>query len=202
MREKDVEIHLGADPGSANFSISVIKYKPSTQQKKILYVGMIANPIKNLTATPVRDKKRRGKSTLPRDEPSFEVGMQLFTDEIEWLYKTFKITHTSAERFQVRGQFKGDTIESINIMMGILFTVARRHKSKINTTTAGVWKNAIARLGGDLFTAYEDAKILYKLQPHPIDSTLIALWHANKGILWLTPNLLRFISARLRENAK
>lgn len=196
------EVWLGLDPGSSNFAVTVFRYNPATQKSKILYVSMIENPIKNLTDTPVWDKPRKGKTTLKRDEPSLDVGVLLFTDEIEWLFDTFGVTHVVGERFQVRGKFGGDLVEVVNVMLGIIINIAAKRRVKFMTTTAGVWKNAMARLGGDLQGLYERGKLLFKLEPHVIDSTLIAMWHANKVIPWANrPYLLQVISARLQPSA-
>ena len=187
---------LGMDPGTANFAVSVVDYDTETRKKRIRYVAMIANPIKNLTATPVRDKKRRNKTTLKRDEPSFAVGLALFAHEIEWIFDNFKITHAVGERFQTRG-LKGDGIEVISMMLAIVFYIAFRRRVKFMTTTAGVWKNAVARQRGDLLSLYEYAKMMFKMEPHVIDSTMIALWHADKETPWATQGLVRKIQSRL-----
>ena|ERR1700740_2501879 len=192
---------LGCDPGTASFGISVIRYNPETGGIKILYVTILDNPIKNLTETPVRPKNRRGKSTLERDEPSFAIGARLFLDEIEWILDTFKITHIAGERFQSRGVTKGDVIEAVNIMLGIITLLAIKRGITFVTITAGVWKNAMARLGVDLTSAYEHGKVKYRIPAHLIDASLIALWHINRDIVWSIPRLLKTINKLIAKSA-
>jgi hypothetical protein len=191
------QIWLGMDPGSANFAITVIKFDPDSGRKKTLYTSKIVNPIKNLTANPVRNKNRRGKSALERDEPTFEIGYQLFSDEIEWLFEQYKITHVVGERFQARGM-RGDTGETISMMLGIIFSVAKRYGAKIITTTAGVWKKAVEKVSGmTLPELYEYGKIKWRLEPHYIDSALIALWHADRGKAWANKHLVNVLAKQL-----
>lgn len=185
---------LGADPGTANFSVSVVEYDTETEEIKLLYVGMLENPIKNLTANPVRSKPRRGKKALERDEPRFDIGVILFRDEMLWIIRHFNVTHFAGERFQTRGGFKGDSIESISIMLGIIFEICVRRKIVYFTTIAGVWKNAMARLGSDLPSLYSHGKMIDKrIEPHMIDSTLIACWHSNREKAWANKSLLKAI---------
>jgi hypothetical protein len=176
---------LSMDPGTGNFALTVFRYNTKTGRVKLLHCQMLTNPIKNLTANPIRSKPRKGKKALERDEPTFEIGYQLFRDEIEWIFDNFKITHAVAERFQSRGGFNsGDQGELISMMLGIVFTVAKDRGAVFFTTIAGVWKQAVARLGIDLQSVYDCGKITFRMEPHPIDSTLIGLWHANREKQW------------------
>lgn len=184
---------MGLDPGTANFGVSIIRYGPKKQSVKPLYAGLLEQPIKNLTATPVGDKVRRGKPTIKRDEPSFPIGMQLFVDEIDYLITKYRVTHIAIERFQTRGgSSMGDTIECVSAMLGIICYIAHTRGIKFVTTVAGVWKGAVNRNGGDLQAVYDYGKINHDIAPHIIDATMIALCHANKEIPWAN-NALQLI---------
>jgi len=190
---------LSMDPGPSNFAVTVFRYDPTTEGVKLLYLGMLANPLKNLTANPVRGKPRKGKNKdgsrkppIEKDEPSFEIGYQLFLEEVEWLFEQFSITHVVGERFQSRGRFNaGDQSELVSIMLGTIYTIAFARGAKIITTIAGVWKAAFERLlGHKLQIVYDCAKMQYRMEPHMVDSTMIGLWHANKGKAWKIVRLL------------
>lgn len=203
------QIWLGADPGSSNFAVTVVRYDTETRRTKMLYAGMIENPVKNLTANPVTQKKRKGKTALDKDEPSLTIGVVLFTHEIQWLIKTFGVTHYVGERFQARGKMMGDTIESVSIMIGIIISECMRRKIKFGTTIAGVWKGAVARQRCDLPLLYEYGIMQYQKAlreaglpankkdaeciVHIIDSALIALWHADRETVWANQQLIHVI---------
>lgn len=191
------QVWLACDPGVGNFAVTVFRYNPNTGGTKMLYCGMLENPIKNLTSNPVRNKKRRNKPDLERDEPSFDVGYLLYRNEIEWFFDTFKPTHVVAERFQSRGRFNsGDQGELISLMLGTMFTIAFERRAKFYTTIAGVWKKAFEKqVSANLQTVYDYGKMNFGIEPHPIDSAMIGLWHANREKKWPITKLLK----RLRE---
>lgn len=193
---------LSMDPGVGNFAYTVFRFNTNTGGVKILYCGMLTNPIKNLTTNPVYEKRKRGKASatpahVDKTQPSFLVGYLLFRDEIEWLFDNFPITHVVAERFQSRGRFNsGDQGELISLMLGTVFTIAHDRGAVFYTTIAGVWKRAMEKLlGQDLLSVYSRGKINFGIEPHPIDATLIGLWHANREVKWPIVKLL----PRLRE---
>lgn len=195
------QIWMACDPGTGNFAITIFRYNTLTGKVKLLYCGMLQNPIKNLTANPIRSKPRRGKKAIEKDEPTFEIGYQLYRDEIEWFFDNYKITHVVAERFQSRGRFNsGDQGELISLMLGTMFTIAKDRGAKFLTTIAGVWKQAVARLGIDLPSVYEYGKMNFRIEPHPIDSTLIGLWHANRDKKWQITKFLPRLSTLLVAN--
>lgn len=183
---------LGLDPGTNNFGVGVVTIDQETDIVKPRFVGLLEQPLKNLTANAVGDKKRRGKPTLKRDEASFQVALRLFVDEIDYLFTKYKITHVAMERYMNRGRF-GDTIESVSMMIGIICAMAQQRNITFYLVSAGVWKNAIARQGGDLESLYEHGKIKYRLTPHEIDAIIIGLWHANKELPWasLLPKIMK-----------
>jgi hypothetical protein len=216
------EIWLGADPGTAHFAVTVIRYCTETRRKKVLYVGMIENPIKNLTETAVTMKRRKKKNGvaqphIDKDEPRLSIAVKLFTDEIDWLLTTYKVTHFVGERFQARGRMMGDTIEAVSTMMGIIIAMCQRRRIKFLTTIAGVWKGAIARQRCDLPKLYANGIIIYQKAlaeagfkatqgeasdiVHMIDSSLIALWHADREQVWANSSLLRVLTERLLRQA-
>ena len=191
------QVWMTMDPGLANYAVTIFRYNTVTGKGKLLYCGMLENPIKNLTATPVRDKKRRGKAALVRDEPSFDVGYLLFRNEIEWFFDTFGVTHVAGERFQSRGRFNsGDQGELVSLMLGTVFTIAFERGAVFFTTIAGVWKKAFEKqVGMSLQSIYDCGKMEYGIEPHPLDSTMIGLWHASRERKWPILKLL----PRLRE---
>lgn len=198
------QVWLSMDPGVGNYAVTVFRYNQRTQKSKLLYCGMLENPIKNLTSTPVRNKKRRNKKDLERDEPSFDVGYLLFRNEIEWLFDTFGITHVAAERFQSRGRFNsGDQGELISLMLGTVFTIANDRGALFYTTIAGVWKKAFEKLiGANLQSVYDCGKMNHGIEPHPLDSTMIGMWHASREKKWPIVKLLPRLRTLLIESGQ
>ena len=98
---------LGLDPGTNNFAFSAVE--GNGKKFNILEHGMIRNPFKNMKGD---DVGKRGRK---------------FVLEVREIVRYFKITHSTAERFQTRGP-KGTTVEEVNNLIKQLYEMRRSMK--------------------------------------------------------------------------
>lgn len=142
---------LSFDPGTTNCSFSVLRIKRRVNNFKyeILKSGMISN-----TFTDMKDK-------LPIAELS---------NEIEEIFTTYRIKAVILERFMPRG-FRGNTIELVNIIIGVILSTAAKYTSNLKVITAATWKNNFNR-NRDLKKFYRDVNWV----THKIDAICIGLY--------------------------
>jgi hypothetical protein len=157
---------LSMDPGTTNFAASVLRVAPSGDVLKTKVIGsrLISNTIKV-------------PGDLQREARAFRS--EVFS--LEHMYGPFDLV--VAERFQSRG-LKGTTIESINMMLGVLAVMY----DSLTVYTAATWKNAFNRKF-DLKDLYEVQKISNKpikkserRTIHELDCTLMGVFHACKQL--------------------
>lgn len=161
---------LSMDPGTTNYAASVIRLAQSGDKLKTRVVGtrLVGNTI--IKPSEVVEEARAFRAEIYA---------------LEHLYGPFDLV--VAERFQARG-LKGTTIESINMMLGVLAVTY----SNLTVYTASTWKNSFNRKFGNpaaLKDLYEDLKELTKPTPkaerstvHELDCTLMGIYHACKEL--------------------
>lgn len=152
---------VGLDPGSANFGISLVDMEVSTGAIRPVRTSLLKSPVRSLA---------RG---LPAQVAEFVKEMD------GWLLESGAHGWV-AERFQSRG-LMGATVELVTFMCGVM---AAHYRLPYKLVTAATWKNQVNRkiAGGwssfdGLDTAYKWAKI----QPHQLDSALIAVYGLEQG---------------------
>ncbi len=147
---------LSGDPGKVNFALAVIDVK-----KKVQVVGtrMCANPVQHLHLDVVSEARA-------------------FMAELEYLNDNYgPFDGMCFERFQSRG-LKGNTVEAISLMLGLLVIFAEKHNIPIMLITASQWKNAFNKTM-DLKGLYADYKLTSKKSPkaiHEFDASLQGLY--------------------------
>jgi len=157
---------LSMDPGTTNFAASIIRVASVGESLKTQVIGtrLVTNTIKV-------------PGDLVREARAFRA--EIFS--LESSHGPFDLV--VAERFQSRG-LKGLTIESINMMLGVLATMF----DSFTVYTAATWKNAFNRKF-NLKELYEIQKQLNKpikkserRTVHELDCTLMGLFHACKHL--------------------
>lgn len=162
---------LSMDPGTTNYAASVLRFAPGPRLKmKVLGTKLVENTVRNPAALNVEYRR--------------------FMSEILILESEFgPFDLVVAERFQSRG-LKGTTIESINMMLGVLATMY----PQLALYTASTWKNSFNRRFNEdgvkaLNELYDDLKALVKPQPkierrtnHELDCSLMGIYHACKHL--------------------
>lgn len=158
---------LSMDPGTTNYGATVLEAAIKDQELKVRVVGssMLERPIRN----PLYAAKE-GRAYIAN----------IF--HLEYLYGPFD--YVCAERFQSRG-LKGKTVESVNIMLGLLIT----HYPQLELYTAGTWKNAFNRMNpdyplDDVYNALKDInsgrKKVDRHEIHELDCSLMGQYHIAK----------------------
>ncbi len=148
---------LGLDPGTNNFGLSIIKFRPKTQSIKVVGTTFILNPLREL------------KAFLQDQTAFFQEELREITDE----YGPFDFC--IAERFQSRGRGGGATIELINVMLGIVLSTV---KCDTRVVTAATWKNSFNR-SYSLESLYSEIDE-YGLTSHQLDATLLAIFRVSQ----------------------
>jgi len=157
------------DPGTTNYAASVIKLASSSRLKiRVMGTKLVYDTIKN-------------PATIRNEYRSFMAEILSLESE----FGPFDLV--VAERFQSRG-LKGITIESINMMLGILVTLY----PQLHLYTASTWKNSFNRRFKEedvkpLNELYDELKELVKPLPkaerktvHELDCSLMGIYHACK----------------------
>jgi hypothetical protein len=147
---------LALDPGSTNMGISILAVNED-RKVKVVANSIITKPVHDLVCF---------------NESRFE-----FLAEITRWIELYDPQVIFAERFQPRG-IKGKTVEAVNLMIGMLS--GKYEDLDFMLVTAGTWKNAFHR-------RFKNHSLdhLYKLTrttPHALDSILLGLYCAEKGL--------------------
>lgn len=157
---------LSMDPGTAAYAASVLTVSPSDERLRVRVDGTCM--VKNT----VRDMKK-----LVLHVKAFQSEMRRLTRN----HGPFDLV--VAERFQSRGN-KGTTIESINVMLGVLATMY----PQLVVYTAATWKNR-ANAHFDLKSLYAELKEeMRPLKPrerrqiHELDCATMGVYHASKSL--------------------
>lgn len=156
---------LSMDPGTTNFAVAASRIELGDKTRF------------KLEGTAMLNKK-----LIHKDMVNCRASLNAFLDYMDPLLQQ-DFDCFVVERFQARGG-KGPTIESINTMLGAMFTRVP-HIPNVVCYTAGTWKNAF-NLFGDLKEMYEDHKDLRKdkstshIQIHELDASLMAFYAAGK----------------------
>lgn len=148
---------LSGDPGKVNFALSIL----DVEGPKLNFIGtrMFRNPVPTLAgdiAQSIKDFEKELKQ-LDRDYGPFDA--------------------VCFERFQSRG-LKGNTIECISLMLGL---IARHYTSKkipVMLITAAQWKNAFNKeldLKG-LYASHKMTTKQFKKEIHEFDAALIGIY--------------------------
>ena len=142
-------VMLGIDPGTASMGWSVShvdkQFKP-----KLAATGLFRNALKTI-------------------DPDINHNLKMFEHELRHIIETYGVTHITAERFQSR-KMGGTTIECVNMMLGIIGSLAeemRNNKNGLHVlfVTPANWKNEWNR--------YSDLEAFYKtttVEDHQCDS--------------------------------
>lgn len=166
---------LGLDPGKTNFGwaaskVTINNNNGSVSIKQLGY-GKIQNTVRDLTV----DVKEQIKA---------------FSMELDGLLRQYEVNLVVAERFQSRG-FKGNTIEYVNSMLGVVVSLLLRYEEERNLNTyyfsilASTWKNEAKRQGLLLENLYKDYSFI--MSPHEIDASVISWFGAMKEFSDLLP---------------
>lgn len=158
---------LSGDPGKVNFALSVVDV---TNKVEIVGTRMCANPVQHLHLDVVAES-------------------QAFLAELEYLNDNYgPFDGLCFERFQSRG-LKGNTVETISLMLGLIVVFAAKHNIPVMFITASQWKNAFNKTM-DLKGLYADYKLTSKKSPkaiHEFDASLQGLYFFYK-----TKNIVPF----------
>lgn len=149
---------LSLDPGTANFGYAVIDV---THNKGKIHVEVLEN---GKCLSTVRTLKTAG---MLRQE------MAWFEFWLGDLVARWKPNAVSGERYMTRG-INGPTVECVNIMLGIVFTLV---PLPFKIMPAATWKNAIGRQDLDLKDWYKRSGVT----PHQFDACMIGVYTACKA---------------------
>lgn len=149
------DIIIGCDPGSRNFSISVIA------GWDCLGTEMLKESIQNM---------RVGE---------YHEAINRYEDRVKEILDFYNPRLVCAERFIVRG-FGANTVELVGIMLGIMYSQCRLRGIDVKLISAGQWKTKVKKII-DLKQTYKQYKKSHKIEPHTIDSLCIARFALNKG---------------------
>ena len=141
------------DPGTSNYGYAIVEGEPVSDTKlkfRVLENGMCPCTMKEL-----KDHRLR------------RIEKNSYLKWVGELIDKFQPDYMIAERFMTRG-ISGPTIESVNMMLGILQSFNLRDKY----IPAAVWKNAATRNGIELKAWYKFCRVA----PHPLDATLIGVY--------------------------
>lgn len=148
---------LSGDPGKVNFALSIL----DVEGPKLNFIGtrMFENPVPTLAG-------------------DIAKSIQEFEKELKRLDKAYgPFDAVCFERFQSRG-LKGNTIECISLMLGL---IARHYTSKkipVMLITAAQWKNAFNKeldLKG-LYASHKMTTKQFKKEIHEFDAALIGVY--------------------------
>ena len=147
---------MAHDPGTSNYGFSVLRATAAPRNR--IKVTVLLNGL-----CPERVKVLKSGSQLRESLHSFKAW---YTK----IVRKYKVQFVVAERFMTRGG-KGPTIESINMMLGVL--VCGDLPCKV--LPASQWKNSVRRAGIELDDWYTWAKVT----PHQLDACLIGTYMAS-----------------------
>lgn len=152
---------LGLDPGSDNYGYCVLRVK--NVAKGVLTClpvqhGRLLSTIRTLTSASVIDSQQ-----------------SQYEGELRGLIEKYEITHVIAERYMLRRGTRGTTIETVNIMLGILLGMGL----PVKLIPASQWKNAATAAGIELEQVYAELKPI-GITPHQIDACHIAAYGASQ----------------------
>jgi len=156
MSNKTVKV-LGLDPGKVNFAASLVEISLyRTLRVNVLRNGLLTNTVSDINFG-VRGRLRNYIQEIS----------SMIEQDVELII---------CERFQSRG-LRGNTVESINMMLGALLVNIYAHHPKIRVKliTASTWKNHANKVL-DLDQLYKYSKST----PHQVDATLMAIFAAYK----------------------
>jgi Holliday junction resolvasome RuvABC endonuclease subunit len=145
------------DPGTRNYGYSIVEGE--AVDKTRIRFRVLENGLCPHTIITLKDHKQRRREK---------------NDYMEWVaekIEEYQPYAMIAERYMTRG-ISGPTIESVNMMLGILQSFNKRDKY----IPAATWKNAVTRSGIELREWYKFCRVA----PHPLDATLIGIYDLNQ----------------------
>ena len=158
---------LSFDPGTKNFACSVLEARMVDGEFKFKIVGTVM----------LTDCISEPKAYIRKQARAYEKQFK----KIQRKYGPFHLC--TAERFQARG-YGGHTIESINMMLGIMALTFKGEDFR--TVTAAIWKNAFNRTM-DLKGLYQERKLYDDAKTdHEFDATMIGV-HRLQSLFGLKP---------------
>lgn len=143
---------LAHDPGTTSYGYSVVEgvMAGSRLKFRVLENGLVPCTIKNL-----KDHDERRKQ------------MRRYRNWVREKIEHYEVTHMIGERYMTRG-INGSTIESVNMMLGVLQCFNLSDKF----IPAATWKNALTRAEIVLKEEYRYARTT----PHQLDASLIGIY--------------------------
>ena len=147
---------MAHDPGSVNYGYSVLRAEAAPRNR--VKITILQNGL-----CPQRVKVLKSGSLLRSSLLAYKAW---YTK----IVRQYKVQFIVAERFMTRGG-KGPTIESINMMLGVLVC----GKLPCKVLPASQWKNSVSRAGIDLASWYKWARTT----PHQLDACLIGVYMAS-----------------------
>ena len=149
---------LAGDPGSVNFALSVLEH--DGKQLRVLGTKMMTSCFRDLSSRSVVED------------------LNSFSEEIEELIVQWKPDAMYFERFQFRGSGIS-TIEAVNVMLGVLMSLAHVYRVQGRLITASTWKNNFNNNCANLKDLYKEYKLTSKKSAksiHEFDSSLIGVY--------------------------
>lgn len=147
---------MAHDPGTSNYGFAVVRAEAAPRNR--VKVTILKNGL-----CPERVKVLKSGSQLRASLLAYQAW---YTK----IVKEYNVQFLVAERFMTRGG-KGPTIESINMMLGVLVCGALPCK----VLPASQWKNSVSRAGIVLDDWYKWCKTT----PHQLDACLIGVYMAS-----------------------
>lgn len=149
------------DPGTRNYGYSIVEGEAVSDTR--IRFRVLENGLCPHTIITLKDHKQRRREK------------NAYMDWIASMLEQYQPSAIIAERYMTRG-ISGPTIESVNMMLGILQSFNLRDKY----IPAATWKNAVTRSGVELKEWYKFCRVA----PHPLDATLIGVYdlHQRHGI--------------------
>ena len=159
------------------------RIKVAKISKKYIKVLAFDMGTKNL-AWAMLDKQKLIEVGFVKDTVTCLIGheyqkqMQAFANEFTTLIKKYQPTGILIERFQSRGM-GGNTIELLNIMIGIMTLISTNNKIDVVLAAAVSWKGAHLRQFGPDKTLNDLYQQLKPFPPHFIDAHCQSYYLAN-----------------------
>jgi Holliday junction resolvasome RuvABC endonuclease subunit len=169
---------IGFDPGKHNFGVAVVQFTPATRPK-ITLTRMLDEAIKSLL------------------HGDFDQACQAFARAVRRLFRRFRPWRIIIERFLTRFRGFGNTGELVGVMIGIIWSVARKFNIQVILTTAASWKNQFSRdTALQLRNIYQQCK---PLPPHCLDAALLAVYGYSKVASYQRLNLHKFFHREIKR---
>ncbi len=141
------------DPGSRNYGYAIVEgwlSRPDRVEFRVLRNGLCPCPMNNL-----------------KDHRARQAQSRRYLGWARKMAERYEVNGIFGERYMTRG-IKGPTVESINMMLGLLQSLCLPDAF----VPAATWKNAVTRHEIDLKAEYK----FCRTAPHQLDASLIGVY--------------------------